>query len=137
MCHEDCRASWTWIIQTWVISRSAREISVHPAHRRDKFSVERLTVMSRVLCALRSARRSLGASHASPGQSARNLTKRSLAHTPHSSGRAARQRDLPWAYFATLPSENRVRIASPGQPTREPWLETALFTAMAVNPHSP
>ena len=36
-----------------------------------------------------------------------------------------------------LPNDRRVRSVSPGNPTRSRWLETALFTAMAVNPHSP
>ena len=38
---------------------------------------------------------------------------------------------------APLPHDRRVRSPSPGNPTRSRWLETALFTAMAVNPHSP
>ena len=36
-----------------------------------------------------------------------------------------------WHIIAESRTPARVR------PTRRPWLETALFTAMAVNPHSP
>ena len=36
-----------------------------------------------------------------------------------------------------LPHDRRVRNVSPGKPHPAGWLETALFTAMAVNPHFP
>ena len=45
--------------------------------------------------------------------------------------------ELPRGYSATLTHDGRVRNADPNNPTRSRWLETALFTAMAVNPHSP
>ena len=69
----------------------------------------------------------------------------SLAHTPHSSHRADSPATSPRVYFATMvllyhrpccmiaESGMRARVGL----TRPPWLETALFTAMAVNPHSP
>ena len=38
---------------------------------------------------------------------------------------------------SAVPHDRQVRNISPGNPTRPGWLETALFTAMAVNPHSP
>ena len=34
---------------------------------------------------------------------------------------------------SALPHDRRVRNADPGNPTRSRWLETALFTAVAVN----
>ena len=41
--------------------------------------------------------------------------------------------ELPRGYSATLTHDGRVRNADPNNPTRSRWLETALFTAMAVN----
>ena len=38
---------------------------------------------------------------------------------------------------SALPYDRRVRNASLSQTHATPWLETALFTAMAVNPHPP
>ena len=63
------------------------------------------------------------------------------AHAPHSSHRA----DSPRVYVAALTllyHRPRLMITESGtparvRPTQSRWLETALFTAMAVNPHSP
>ena len=65
----------------------------------------------------------------------------SLAHSPHSSHRAA----SPQMYITTMVLLHHRpcrMIAESGTPararaTRPAWLETALFPAMAVNPHSP
>ena len=65
----------------------------------------------------------------------------SLAHTPHSSHRA----DSPRVYSATMvllyhrPCHMTAKSGTSAlvRLTRSRWLETALFTAMAVNPHSP
>ena len=67
--------------------------------------------------------------------------KGSLAHTHHSSHRAA----SPQVYLATMALLNHrpyrmiAEYGTPARvgPTQSRWLETALFTAMAVNRHSP
>ena len=46
-------------------------------------------------------------------------------------------RHLGLAVPSALPHDRRVRHADPDNPTRPRWLETALFTAMAVNPQFP
>ena len=59
----------------------------------------------------------------------------------HPATSAAHQADSPRVYFAAmvlLYHRPRRMIAEPGapvrvRPTKSPWLETALFTAMAVN----
>ena len=64
--------------------------------------------------------------------------KGSLAHTPHSSQRA----DSPRVYSATMvlldhpPCHMIAESGTPARvrPTGSTWLETALFTAMSVNP---
>ena len=80
-----------------------------------------------------------------PRQSALPPPQRLLPHTTHFGHRADSPVDSSRVHFATLalqhhrPCRMTAESGTPARvnPTRPAWLETALFTAMAVNPHSP
>ena len=76
-----------------------------------------------------------------PGSQHCHRPKGPLAHTPHSSAPGGLAMGMLChsgaAVPLALPHDRRVRTASPGSPIWPAWLETGLFTAMAVNPHFP
>ena len=86
-----------------------------------------------------------GWGESSPGQPALPPLQKIPAHTSHFGHWADSPVDSSRVHFATLalqhhrPCRMTAESGTPARvkPTRAAWLETALFTAMAVNPHSP
>ena len=81
----------------------------------------------------------------SPGQPALPPLQKIPAHTSHFGHRADSPVDSSRVSFATLALQHHrpcrmtaeSQTLARGRSTQSRWLETTLFTAMAVNPHSP